>query len=61
MYAVVFEPFDTEGLEYVRESVNNSWTNKSPVKIFETRVLAQEEAAKWNTAEVVLRYDRTYL
>ena len=52
-YAVVFEPFDTEGLEYVKESSDNSWTDKSPIKTFPTRELAQVEADKWNTGQVV--------
>lgn len=53
MYAVVFEPFQTEGLEYVRKGCGSMWTEESPIKVFETRALAQEEAKKWNTGEVV--------
>ena len=51
-YAVVFEPFEVEGLEYVKEG-DNGWTVNSPVKTFSTRALAQVEADKWNTGEVV--------
>ena len=29
------------------------WTDKSPVKVFETYEDAQKECAKWNTGEIV--------
>ena len=50
-YAVVFEPFEN-GLEYVKEA-DKAWTVESPLKTFTTRALAQVEADKWNTGEVV--------
>ena len=52
IYAVVFEPFEVDGLEYVKEG-DKGWTVDSPVKVFPTKALAQIEADKWNTGEVV--------
>ena len=55
-YAVVFEPFEEEGLTYVRKgcaSMWDVWTEQSPVKVFDTREDAQREADKWNTGQVV--------
>jgi len=51
-YAVVFEPFEVDGLEYVKEG-EGSWTVNSNVKTFPTRELAQVEADRWNTGQVV--------
>ena len=51
-YAVVFEPFEDDGLEYVKEG-DKGWTIDSPVKVFPTKALAQIEADRWNTGEVV--------
>ena len=51
-YAVVFEPFEVDGLEYVKEG-DNSWAADSPIKTFATMEQAQIEASKWNTGEVV--------
>jgi len=51
-YAVVFEPFEVDGLEYVKEG-DNGWTVDSPVKVFSTKALAQIEADRWNTGQVV--------
>ena len=50
LYAVVIEPFD-DGTEYVTEG--SVWDNETPVKLFDTKEAAQEEAAKWNTGKVV--------
>ena len=52
-YAVVFEPFETEGLEYVKQGCGAMWDDKSPVKVFDTQEDAQKEADKWNTGQVV--------
>ena len=52
-YAVVFEPFETEGLEYVKQGCGAMWTEDSPVKVFDTQEDAQREADKWNTGQVV--------
>ena len=48
-YAVVFEPFETEGLEYVKQGCGAMWDDKSPIKLFDTHEDAQKEADKWNT------------
>tara|TARA_R100000008_G_scaffold81679_1_gene65186 strand:- start:280 stop:498 length:219 start_codon:yes stop_codon:yes gene_type:complete len=53
VYAVVFEPFEVDGLEYVKEGCGSMWTVDSPVKTFATKELAQAEADKWNTGQVV--------
>ena len=52
-YAVVFEPFETDGLEYVKQGCGAMWDDKSPVKLFDTPEEAQKEADKWNTGQVV--------
>jgi hypothetical protein len=52
-YAVVFEPFEEEGLTYVRQGCGSMWTEDSPVKVFDTQEYAQKEADKWNTGQVV--------
>ena len=51
-YAVWIEK-DTNEYDYVRERKGNSWNDKSPVMVFDTREAAQEEANRWNTGEVV--------
>ena len=53
IYAVMFEPFEVDGLEYVKEG-DRSWTEQSPIKVFDTMEKAQIEANKWNTGQVVL-------
>ena len=53
VYAVMFEPFEVDGLEYVKEG-GRSWTEQSPIKVFDTMEKAQIEANKWNTGQVVL-------
>ena len=53
VFAVVFEPFEVDGLEYVKEG-GRSWTEQSPIKVFDTMEQAQIEANKWNTGQVVL-------
>jgi len=52
-YAVVFEPFETDGLEYVKQGCGAMWDDKSPIKLFDTQEEAQKEADKWNTGQVV--------
>tara|TARA_R100001591_G_scaffold77230_1_gene84783 strand:- start:111 stop:284 length:174 start_codon:yes stop_codon:yes gene_type:complete len=52
-YAVVFEPFEVEGLEYVKQGCGAMWTEDSPIKVFDTKEQAEQEAAKWNTGKVV--------
>ena len=52
-YAVVFEPFETEGLEYVKQGCGSMWDDKSPIKLFDTFEEAKKEADKWNTGHVV--------
>ena len=49
----MFEPFEVDGLEYVKEG-DRSWTEQSPIKVFDTMEKAQIEANKWNTGQVVL-------
>ena len=49
LYAVMFEPFETEGLEYVKEGCGSMWTDKSPIKTFDTKEQAEEELKKCNT------------
>ena len=50
LYAIVIEPFD-DGTEYVKEG--SVWSDETPIKLFDTKEAAQEEAAKWNTGKVV--------
>ena len=45
-YAVVFEPFEEEGLTYVKQGCGAMWTDQSPVKVFDTQEDAQKEADK---------------
>ena len=52
-YAVMFEPFETEGLEHVKEGCGAMWDDKSPIKIFDTKEQAEVEMKKWNTGIVV--------
>ena len=54
VYAVMFEPFEVDGLEYVKQGCGAMWTEKSPVKTFATMEQAQIEASKWNTGQVVV-------
>ena len=55
-YAVWIEK-DINEYDYVRERKGNSWNDKSPVMVFDTKEAAQEEANRWNTGEVV-KYER---
>ena len=50
LYAIVIEHVD-DGTEYVKEG--SMWSNETPVKLFDTKEAAPEEAAKWNTGKVV--------
>ena len=52
IYAVWIER-DRGEYDYVRERKGNSWTDSSPVMIFDTEEAAQKEADKWNTGQVV--------
>ena len=52
-YAVVFDPFEEEGLTYVKQGCGAMWDDKSPIKLFDTQEDAQKEADKWNTGQVV--------
>tara|TARA_B100000900_G_C19953168_1_gene462525 strand:- start:176 stop:481 length:306 start_codon:yes stop_codon:yes gene_type:complete len=53
LYAVWIE-VDKSEFDYVRETNGrNSWSADSPIKLFDTKETAQEEANKWNTGEVV--------
>ena len=52
IYAVWIEQ-DKGEYDYVRERKGNSWSDKSPVMLFDTEEAAQEEANKWNTGQVV--------
>ena len=53
LYAVWIEK-DKGEYDYVRERENNfSWSDDSPVMVFDTKETAQEEASKWNTGQVV--------
>ena len=50
LYAIVIEPFD-DGTEYVKEG--SVWSVETPVKLFDTKEAAEEEAKRWNTGKVV--------
>ena len=52
IYAVWIE-VDKGEFDYVRESRNGHWSDSSPVKLFDTKEAAREEADRWNTGEVV--------
>ena len=54
-YAVMFEPFDFEGLKYVHETDDDGggWSIDNKVKSFNTKEEAEKETKKWNTAVVV--------
>ena len=49
----MFEPFEVDGLEYVKSGCGSMWSASSPIKLFDTKELAQAEADKWNTGLVV--------
>tara|TARA_B100001059_G_C17771733_1_gene548859 strand:- start:909 stop:1100 length:192 start_codon:yes stop_codon:yes gene_type:complete len=53
-YAVWLE-IDKGEFDYVRTTNegSNSWTETSPIKIFNTKEEAQQESNKWNTGKVV--------
>ena len=59
-FAIIFEPFEDEGYEYVREG--NPWTVDSPVKLFTSMKEAEKEKRKWNTGVVTVwgQYDPAY-
>jgi hypothetical protein len=53
-YAVWLE-IDKGEWDYVRtlNEGNNSWSETSPIKTFNTKEEAQQESNKWNTGKVV--------
>ena len=58
IYAVWIEAFEGEW-DYVRQTnESNYWNDGSPVKLFDTKESAEEEARKWNTGRVV-EYSKT--
>jgi len=52
IYAVWIE-VDKGEWDYVRERKNGSWSDSSPVKLFDTKEAAEEESNRWNTGQVV--------
>ena len=52
-YAVMFKLFEEEDMEYVRQGCGAMWTDKSPIKTFDTKEQAEVEMKKWNTGIVV--------
>ena len=52
-YAVMFEPFEFEGYEYVCKTDESSWPPNGNPTIFNTKEEAEIEASKWNTGVVV--------
>ena len=53
IYAVWIKMFEGEW-DYVRKTDENNWWNDgSPVKLFDTKESAEEEARKWNTGRVI--------
>ena len=49
----MFEPFEEDGLEYVKEGCGAMWTDDSPIKTFDTKEQAEVEMKKWNTGIIV--------
>ena len=49
----MFEPFETEGMEYVKQGCGSMWDDKSPIKTFDTKEQAEVELKKWNTGIIV--------
>ena len=52
-YAVMFQPFEEEDMEYVRQGCGAMWTDDSPIKTFDTKEQAEVEMKKWNTGIIV--------
>ena len=52
-YAVMFKLFEEEDMEYVRQGCGAMWTDKSPIKTFDTKEQAEVEMKKWNTGIIV--------
>ena len=52
-YAVMFKLFEEEDMEYVRQGCGSMWTDKSPIKTFDTKEQAEVEMKKWNTGIIV--------
>ena len=51
-YAVWIE-VDKGEWDYAREPKNGSWSDSSPVKLFDNKNDAEIEAHRWNTGQVV--------
>ena len=51
-YAVIFEPFETEGLEYVKQGCGAMWTDQSP-EGFDTHEEAQKGQVEYWTGGAV--------
>ena len=58
-YAVMFEPFEFEGYEYVCKTDEGSWPPNGNPTIFNTKIEAETEAKKWNTGVVVNMEEKT--
>ena len=60
-WAILFTPFEHEDTEYVKEGCGSIWTDKSPVKVFDTYEDAVAEQKNWNTG-IIVEYtdDRQY-
>ena len=52
-YAGMLQPFEEEDMEYGRQGCGSMWTDKSPIKTFDTKEQAEVEMKKWNTGIVV--------
>ena len=50
-YVVTIEPFD-DGIDYIRDVPDNSWTMNSKIKVFDTKEEAELEASRWKTGRV---------
>ena len=56
-YAVMFEPFELEGFEYIHETNDGGgWSIDNKIKSFNTKEEAEKETKKWNTA-IVVKYE----
>ena len=51
-YAVWIE-VDKGEWDYAREPKNGSWSDSSPIKLFDNKNDAEIEAHRWNTGQVV--------
>jgi hypothetical protein len=53
-YAVMIEPFE-DGLEYVSQAWSDKgmWVTNGKPKVYESKLMAKQEADQWNTGVVV--------